>query len=400
MNIFKNKLLLLTPFIVLVVLFMFSLTLIPSVNLTPKNLPIAIVNEDQGVEVPNQPKMNMGETILENIQKASTSTAPGTESPVTWIKANSYEEVLNGLNNQEYYAALVIPKDFSAKQASLRTPNPTSPEVQIMVNQGMNAVASTMAGTVLNGAVDNMNNSVRTQLLEGFQKQGDSLTTKQASSLVTPIVKKVTNVNEIGTKSASGNAPISLFQPLWMASIAGAAISLVAINNLVLVNRREKFISKLVQVSVGVVIALFAGFGLTWIADGILGLHIPQFTDMALFLSITCLSFFLMIAAVLSLVGIRGIAIFVITLFFGAPLLAMPPEFMSSFYSDWVYTWLPMRYMVEGLRELFFFGRGLSWNHPTAVLVGIAAVSLMVVLASSFLSDKESKHRRVQNSQQ
>ena len=49
--------------------FYFSLTLFPTVQPQPKNLPIAIVNEDQGVEIPNQLKMNMGQTIVDNMKK-------------------------------------------------------------------------------------------------------------------------------------------------------------------------------------------------------------------------------------------------------------------------------------------------------------------------------------------
>jgi len=53
---FKNRLVLLTPIIALAVVFIFSLTLFPSVQVQPKKLPIAIFNEDQGVEIPDQPK--------------------------------------------------------------------------------------------------------------------------------------------------------------------------------------------------------------------------------------------------------------------------------------------------------------------------------------------------------
>ena len=235
---FKNKLLLVSPIIALAVIFIFSLTLFPSVQPQPKNLPIAIVNEDEGVEIPNQPKMNMGQTIVEMMQKNSKATTD--EDPaVKWVEVKTAEEAQKGMDNQKYYAALVIPKDFSAKQASLRTPAPSSPEVQIYINQGMNTAASTMAGQVLNGIVDNMNNNVRTQLLDGFEKQGATLTAKQAASLATPITKKVTNVNEIGTNSANGNSPISLFQPLWIASLASAAIIFIAVSKLPIANRKE-----------------------------------------------------------------------------------------------------------------------------------------------------------------
>ncbi|PDZ69474.1 phage infection protein [Bacillus cereus] len=378
---FKNKLLLLSPVIALLVVFIFSLTLFPTVQPRPKNLPIAIVNEDQGVEIPNQPKMNMGQTIVDNMKKTSKSDE---EPAVKWVEVKNKEAVQKGLNNQEYYAALVIPKDFSTNQASLRTPQPSSPEVEIFVNQGMNTAASTMAAQMLNGIVDNMNNTVRTQLLEGYKTKGATLTADQVSNVVSPIAKKVTNVNETGKNSANGNSPMSLFQPLWIASLASAAIIFIAISKVPVGTRKENFVLKLKQIVTGAVATLVIGFGLTWIADGMVGLNISNFTDTALFLSITSFSFFLMISAVLSLVGLKGIGVFALLLFFGAPLLSLAPEMLSPFYQEWVYAWLPMRFMIEGLREIFFFGKGLSWSTPVTVLVWIGVVSMMIILATAF----------------
>lgn len=387
---FKNKLLLLSPVIALLVVFIFSLTLFPTVQPKPENLPIAIVNEDQGVEIPNQPKMNMGQTIVDNMKKTSKSDE---EPAVKWVEVKNKEAVQKGLNNQEYYAALVIPKDFSTKQASLRTPQPSSPEVEIFINQGMNTAASTMAGQMLNAIVDNMNNTVRTQLLEGLKAKGATLTADQVSNVVTPITKKVTNVNEIGKNSANGNSPMSLFQPLWIASLASAAIIFIAISKTQVGTRKENFVLKLKQIVTGAIATLVIGFGLIWIADGMVGLNIPNFTDTALFLSITSFCFFLMISAVLSLVGLKGIGIFALLLFFGAPLLALAPEMMSPFYQDWVYVWLPMRFMIEGLREIFFFVKGLAWNTPLTVLVWIGVVSVVIILGTAFKRSAVKEHK-------
>ncbi|MFB7118811.1 YhgE/Pip domain-containing protein [Bacillus tropicus] len=378
---FKNKLLLLSPVVALLVVFIFSLTLFPTVQPNLKNLPIAIVNEDKGVEIPNQPKMNMGQTIVDNMKKTSKSEK---EPAVKWVEVKNKESVQKGLNNQEYYAALVIPKDFSTKQASLRTPQPSSPEVEIFINQGMNTAASTMAGQMLNTVVDNMNNNVRKQILEGLKAKGATLTADQVSNVVTPITKKVTNVNEVGKNSANGNSPISLFQPLWIASLASAAIIFIAISKMPIHTRKENFVLKLNQIVTGAIAALVIGFGLTWIADSMVGLNISNFTDTALFLSITSFSFFLMISAVLSLIGLKGIGVFALLLFFGAPLLSLAPEMLSPFYQDWVYIWLPMRFMIEGLREIFFFGKGLSWSTPLTVLVWIGAVSMVIILVTAF----------------
>jgi hypothetical protein len=151
----------------------------------------------------------------------------------------------------------------------------------------------------------------------------------------------------------------------------------------------------------GAIVALVIGFGLTWLADSLVGLNIPQFMDIAVFLSITSFSFFLMISAVLSILGFRGIPIFVLMLFFGAQLLAMAPEMMSPFYRDWVYFWLPMRFMIEGLRELFFFGKGLTWSSPVSTLVwiGVASIVIILISASKLSVDKHKSQPNLEENQ-
>ncbi len=72
-----------------------------------------------------------------------------------------------------------------------------------------------------------------------------------------------------------------------------------------------------------------------------------------------------MISAVLSLVGLKGIGVFALLLFFWAPLLSLAPEMLSPFYQDWVYAWLPMRFMIEGLREIFFFGKRVKLEYTS-----------------------------------
>ena len=201
----------------------------------------------------------------------------------------------------------------------------------------------------------------------------------------------MTNVNEIGTNSANGNAPVSLFQPLWIASLASAAIIFIAVSKLPISTRKENLMTKVGQILMGAIVSLVIGFGFTWIADGMVGLNIPDFMIRLYFYQFLPLAFFLMILAVLSLVGIKGIAIFALLLFFGGPLLALAPEMMSPFYRDWVYSWLPMRFMIEGLRELFFFGEGLTWNTPLTVLVWIGLVSMIVILASALKHNKVEK---------
>lgn len=389
----KNKLILWSPIIVLAISLIFSVTFLPSIHPVPKNLPIALVNEDSGVTLPNKAQMKMGDKVVKNIQQATHESKE--TSPVKWHVVKDSKKAMNGLNNRKYYAALIIPKDFSQKQASLQTPSPTPATMKILVNQGMNSSASAMAGQMLNGVVDKVNSMVRTQVLSGFEQKKGALSVKQATVLAEPIKKELVNVNAFGTHSANGNAPVSMFQPLWMASLIGAVLLFIATNKMAVSNRKEKLASLTKQLVTGIVFAAVVGFGLTWFAEGLLGLDIPFKTDTALFLSIAYLSFFLMISSVISWIGIKGVPIFALVLFFGVPLLSMAPEMMPDFYQDWIYPWLPMRFMVEGLRELFFFGKGLSWSHSVAVLSGIGLVSLVILFASSLkpMAKKEDIHQ-------
>lgn len=380
MALLKNKLILFTPIIIAAVLIIFGSAIIPSINPSPKNLPIALVNEDAGLEVPGQGLINMGEELARKILE-SPETNSDQDPVVEWITTDSKEQAEKGLNNQEYYAALVIPKDFSQKQATLQTPAPSNPEVTVLINQGAYPSAVSASSQTLNGIVDNLNHAVRSQLLEGFEKQDVMLSPEQAAALASPITKTVTYVNEVG-KNANGGAPVLLFQPFWMSTIIGSALFTLVMGKLTFTRRSSRLAALLVQAACGILLAAIVGFGFTGYVEA-LGVHIPHYVDTALYIAIAFLSFFLMQSALLSWVGMKGDILFIIILFFGAPLLSMPPEFMSPFYQDWVYSWLPIRFMVEGLRSLFYFDGGLSWNEPMAVLAGIGIVSFLVMIGSA-----------------
>ncbi|WP_077736625.1 YhgE/Pip domain-containing protein [Bacillus sonorensis] len=387
MTLLKEKMVLLAPFVVLLVILIFSLTLIPSVHPEPKNLPIAIVNEDQGAELPGRGKLNRGAEIALNIKKETS----GEDAAVKWIDVKNEKSARNGLNDRTYYAALIIPKDFSQKQSSLQTAHPAGAKVKILINQGANTIAANAAGQMLNQLVEHINQQVREQLLTTLEKRGAALSAEQASLLAAPIEKDIENVNKISANSANGNAPVSLVQPLWMASIAGALLIFAKVRKLRFFKRTEALFSRLLQGLIGAVLAAICGYGLVWIAGEWVGMNIPQFHETALFIALCYFSFYLMIAAVTAWVGLSGAGIFGILFFFGTPLLTLAPEMMSAFYRDWVYSWLPMRFASEGLRDLLFFDKGLDMNQPVTVLLAIGTVSFLLLLAAALKPQAVSK---------
>ncbi|MHA6482124.1 YhgE/Pip domain-containing protein [Paenibacillus sp. strain BS8-2] len=385
MKVLSNKLLVASPLIAMLVLSIFMLTLYPSATMKPVEMPVAIVNLDEGAKLPDGTEMKLGETMVEQMKGASGGSAGAEASPVKWVALSSEELAMEGLDNSDYYAAMIIPADFSAKQLSLRSAEPIQPELKVLINQGKNATAANMITQMVNGMVATMNGTISTELLQGLEASGTMLKPSQAALIAMPIKAQMTNVNETGASAARANAPISLFQPIWMASIAGAAIGAIAFaqSGSTIRSVSGRVVGRLLQTGIGLVLALLAGYLAAWLADGFLDLDVPNIGEMGLFMAIAIFVFYLMISAVLSWTGIKGIVMFVLLLFFGAPLLSMPPEFMNGFYRDWVHVWLPMRFLVEGLRELFFYGNGLQWTGSVAALVWIGLGSLVVLLLSA-----------------
>ncbi|MCI2933530.1 hypothetical protein FH179_02725 [Staphylococcus haemolyticus] len=65
MNIFKSKLLWLAPIAAILLLVIFSLAFYPAFNPKPKKLPIAVVNNDKGVDIQVN-KVNIGKKLKIN----------------------------------------------------------------------------------------------------------------------------------------------------------------------------------------------------------------------------------------------------------------------------------------------------------------------------------------------
>ena len=83
----------------------------------PPTIPIAVVVEDQGAEMNGQP-VELGEKVAGRIT-SSDSPAPDI---VQWTRLDDRDKTINGLESGEYYAAIVIPKDYSQRLASLSGP--------------------------------------------------------------------------------------------------------------------------------------------------------------------------------------------------------------------------------------------------------------------------------------
>ncbi|MGO4272478.1 YhgE/Pip domain-containing protein, partial [Paenibacillus sp. TAF58] len=77
-----------------------------SSNPIPKDMPVAIVMLDKGVDLPDGKRINWGNMLNDNMISDQAGT---TESLIKWTSLSSKQEAMDGLNKEKYYAALIIP---------------------------------------------------------------------------------------------------------------------------------------------------------------------------------------------------------------------------------------------------------------------------------------------------
>lgn len=360
---------------VLVLLVIFVSTQIPIAHQSIKNLPIALVVEDDG---------QMGQTLVKTILENSKAMQSGYQPMVDWVILANQEEMKQKMADQHLYGAIVIPADFTERYMSLQTATPTSPELQLFINQGKNANVATVVTQTLTGMITQMNQVMSNQLLINIEQNNISLSIEQARIFTAPIHSTTTILHETGSL---GNAPLSLFQPLWMASIISAVLLWSAGKDRTFTTLTEQLKFRLVQGLFAIALGITAGFSLTWLTSVMLHYEFTSFGTVALFLSLTSTSFILLILAVVSWIGMAGIPIFVLLMFFGLPLLQLAPEMLPIFYKDWIYPWLPIRFMFDGIRDILFYN-GTVWSSAVVSLLWIAVVSLIALLAKSLVPKK------------
>ena len=142
---------------------------------------VALANSDEGLRGNIIPfRINVGERVVSSL---AGSTKIGYE-------VTSEEKAVEGVTAGEYYAAVVIPKDFTTKLLSVVSKNPAHPQLDYYVNEKRNAIASIVTGKA--------SGSVQTMVDEGF--------TEAVSEAVTELIGDLSNVlDDDGVLSAATN---------------------------------------------------------------------------------------------------------------------------------------------------------------------------------------------------
>ena len=104
-----------------------------------KGLKVAVVNNDKGASIDSifdtdidDSSINIGEMVMDELRKNDN---------IGWqfVEGNA---AIDGVQSGKYYAAVVIPEDFSQKISSVLTTNIERPVLQYYVNEKKNAIAT------------------------------------------------------------------------------------------------------------------------------------------------------------------------------------------------------------------------------------------------------------------
>ena len=357
--------------VAVVVLSIIMSTQIPTVNPKITDLPLAIVNQDKN------------ETTATMIEKLKERSTLNDNVSVKWIEVGSKDEAIEKMNNKEYYGAIVIPENYTKSLATLVSSNPQTPEFTVLVNQGMNSQLSTQVSQILTQVVNKSGEMASTQIIKQAEASNKPLPAKVAGNLMNPVKVNVENINSTGDFST---APSAYFSPIWMSSLVGSII-------LFMYSRKEansikdKAVQKTVQLCILGLVSITIGLLAPYFSEGILGVTVDNYSGIATFLSIATFAFMTIIFGTISLIGLAGVPLAVLLLFFALPLLSLAPEMLNGFYTKWVTPWLPMRMLYDGVKNILFFGQGL-WNEATKELTYVAIVGIVLVFTSIFKKEK------------
>lgn len=369
----KNKFVWLPILVALFIGAYFSITAIPSTHMKVNDLPIAIVNEDQGTT---------GKNLTKQITTKNSSNS--SKMSIKWTVFNSQEDLLKEINKEKYYGAIVIPKNFSANLQSLMTPNPKKAKLKIIINQGMGTTITTQVNTTLTEMTHQINTALGKQLLQTLSKKMPAIPAEMASNLTNPLTIETEKINKTGDL-ANGGA--HFFQSVWLGCLGTSMLLGFAFSKIKFKSLREKFSALGVQLLSAIISSFVIGYGVIYLQSTILNVTIPNFTLLGLFLSLCAFSFIIFINGVESWVGLISIPVFMLLLFFAAPLLTAIPESLNGFYST-LSNWLPMSYMYRGVKSIMYFNNSPSQSIIMGLIYTII-VGLILVISAQFKKDKK-----------
>ena len=103
------------------------------------NIKVAVASQDEGYEMLGV-ELNIGELVLNGLQ---------TNDQMGWVFVDDAHDALEGVYSGAYYAALIIPANFTGDFVSVLEGDLRHPEIEYYENEKKNAIATKITDKVV-----------------------------------------------------------------------------------------------------------------------------------------------------------------------------------------------------------------------------------------------------------
>ncbi|MBU3875194.1 YhgE/Pip domain-containing protein [Faecalicatena sp. AGMB00832] len=171
-----------------------------------KNLKVAVASVDKGYEGDLVPvTLNLGNNVLSALRE---------NDQLDWTFTNQ-EKALDGVKSGKYYAAIVIPEDFSKNMMSLFSKNVTNPKITYYSNAKENAIAPKVtdkgASAIQTQVKEVFIETISNTAISAMQAVADTADAKGADSIAATLIANLEkNSQELNAASGTIQAFSSL----------------------------------------------------------------------------------------------------------------------------------------------------------------------------------------------
>lgn len=423
MNIFKSKLLWLTPIAIILLLMLFAIAFYPAFNPKPKDMPIVIVNHDKGTSIQGK-KMNIGDKLEDKLLDSDSKA-------IKWVKVDSEKDAKKGMENEKYYGAAIFEKDFSkhamsktqkvvmdskkaemkekvesgevpAQQAQMMAKKMGNQSVDVkqaqlktIVSQGSSLQGSQMATNVLSGMGDNINKQITKQSLQTLEKQNVKVDAKDINSVTNPVKVDNEKINKVKDHQGGGNAPFLMFMPIWMGSIVISVLLFFAFRTSGNIKIAHRLIASVGQI-VFTAIAAFAGsFAYVYFMGGALGFDFDHPNRVAIFVALAIMGFVGLILGTMTWLGMKSVPIFFLAMFFSMQMVMLPKQMLPKFYQHYIVDWNPFVHYATSLKEIIYMNHHIELNSTMWMLIGFMIFGAVSSLLAAAIRKHSTKRTEV-----
>lgn len=148
------------------------------------NLKIAVFSKDEGVQVKNL-SLAVGDSVVSALHDNKT---------IGWIFPEDERTAINGVYSGEYYAALIIPEDFTKSIAGIADGNLDGGRIVYYENEKKNAIATKITGKAKTAVETQVNTTVFATITEMAAKLGSILENTDNNAVIRQTAVRMENL--------------------------------------------------------------------------------------------------------------------------------------------------------------------------------------------------------------